>query len=126
MSTRLSPKKRPTTGSPVKSPSKSNLRGGDEQVVQEENHQLQLVIGDRDVEIERLKISITALNQIKDKLQDISSVADEHKETFNISEVKRTELHTTIITQSNNTKEDAHQHDLKHEQNHRDISHLQA
>jgi len=51
-----------------------------------------LVIGDRDVEIERLKISITALNQIKDKLQDISSVADEHKETFNISEVKRTEL----------------------------------
>jgi len=94
----LSPKKRPTTGSPVKSPSKSNLRGGDEQVVQEENHQLQLVIGDRDVEIERLKISITALNQIKDKLQDISSVADEHKETFNISEVKRTELHTTIIT----------------------------
>ena len=92
MSTRLSPKKRPTTGSPMKSPSKSTLRGADDQIIQEENHQLQLVIGDRDVEIERLKISITALNQIKDKLQDISSVADEHKETFNISEVRRSEL----------------------------------
>lgn len=30
MSTRLSPKKRPTTGSPMKSPSKSTLRGADD------------------------------------------------------------------------------------------------
>ena len=33
MSTRLSPKKRPTTGSPVKSPSKTTLRGIDDQLV---------------------------------------------------------------------------------------------
>jgi uncharacterized membrane protein len=64
--------------------------------VQSENQQLQFQLGERDVEIERMKITLIALNEKLAVTNDIRLELDQTKEYFSTSELKRGELQVHI------------------------------
>ena len=94
-----SPKKRVTTagGSPNKSfrnasPSRQNFFDDSIQVLSKENQQLQFALGERDVEIDRMKTTLISLNEKLAVLTDIKNDADDFKSNFGASENKRNEM----------------------------------
>ena len=90
---RLSPKKRSTvvvksstsirTASPLKESVYMNETFSNFQV---ENQQLQMNLGEKDIEIERMQTTLTALNGKLTELSDIRIDIDAHKEYLQKSE----------------------------------------
>ena len=68
--------------------------------MQEENQTLQFSLGERDVEIERLKTTLVALNEKLVVTNDIKDQLDEFTESYNKSEVKRGELQVHMVKTS--------------------------
>ena len=64
--------------------------------VSSENQQLQFQLGDRDVEIERMKITLIALNEKLAVTNDIKLELSQTKEYFEDSENKRGDLQSHI------------------------------
>ena len=60
--------------------------------LQQENQQLQFALGDRDIEIERMKTTLFALNEKINSLSDIRHDCDSHKTYIQQSEDKRNHL----------------------------------
>lgn len=122
---RSSPKRgRATTASPQKS-SPGRDRGSyvDETVsnLQSEIQQLQFTIGQRDVEIERMKTTLFALNRKLSGLEDIQKDIDDHKSFIKTSESERGQLQTHIVTVSQTIRKDTEAHDVKHQKSLREI-----
>ena len=82
-------------GSPKKgrpsSPSKNTFSQSSANV-ESENQNLQFSLGERDVEIERMKITLIALNEKLAVTNDVKLDCVQFKEYFSVSETSRVEL----------------------------------
>ena len=93
----LSPKKRNTISSPVKTARESKI----EETVQtlaDQNNALQFQIGERDVEVERMKTTLFALNEKLTVLEDVEKDITETRQNFKSSEATRGELQAQILS----------------------------
>lgn len=61
---------------------------------------MQFQLGERDIEIERMKTTLIALNEKLVVTNDIKSQLDEFTESFSKSEAKRGELQVHMVTTS--------------------------
>ena len=87
-----SPKKRAGTAkNRPGSPSKS-MMGAYDHDVQHELQALQFQLGERDVEIERMKTTLTALNEKLAVVNDVKQDIEDHKAYFKQSEEERGKL----------------------------------
>lgn len=71
---------RPSTASPGKSPSKqrpSAAGGSVEQIVADATHNMQMLVSEKEIEIERLKTTVVSLNSkcaiVDDHLEDVKN-----------------------------------------------------
>ena len=64
---------------------------------QDESQELQFAIGERDVEIERMKITLVALNEKLAVTNDIRLDCDQHKQYLSQSEQQRANLQAQIM-----------------------------
>ena len=58
---------------------------------------MQFTVGERDIEIERMKTTLIALNHKLAALQDIQREVEDHKEFLKMSEDERGGLQTHIV-----------------------------
>lgn len=126
-----SPKRRPTTGGVSKqstSPRKSNTHNFDDSiaVIHEEKQQLEFTIGEKDVEIERMKTTLIALNGKLGALSDVEKEVVDQRRYLQESEGKRGDLQDHITDQAARLKGDAKDHESKHDRNISDIEKLRA
>ena len=98
-------------GSPAK------LNGLEESMkdLQAENQHLQFEIGDRDVEIERMKITLVALNEKLAMVNDIRQDGDDTKAYLANSEDKRNNLQVHVQQLAEKILQDTEQHEQKHD-----------
>lgn len=93
-----SPKKnRPSTANQNSMPQDQN---GDGYYTQGELHQAQMTISEQEIEIERLKTTVIALNSKCSIVDDHKIDVDSHYTNHTESESKRVELHEHITTTS--------------------------
>lgn len=111
-----SPKKsmRASVGSPSKS--MRNAYVADDTIAQltEENQTLQFQIGDRDIEIDRMKTTLFALNEKLAMINDIRSDLDGQKGNFRFSEETRGQLQMSMERTSKTIVIDTNAHDDLH------------
>lgn len=88
MSRRSPKKQRPNTG----------IQGEDDDYVADQLHHAQMVISQQEIEIERLKTTVVALNAKCSVVDDHKVDVNNHYNNHSNSEVKRQELHTVITT----------------------------
>jgi chromosome segregation ATPase len=121
---KASPKKsRPATASPQKSPTKAAAAAENDQL-HEEIKQLQFTVGDRDVEIERMKTTLIALNHKLASLTDVQKEIDDHKSFLKESEGERGALQTHIVQTSQKITIDTSAHNTKHDKSLAEIESL--
>lgn len=115
---KASPKKtRPTTASPKKSPRKASVAEQAEvEQLLEEIKNLQFTVGDRDVEIERMKTTLIALNHKLAALQDIQKEVEDHKVYLKKSEEQRGGQQEHMVQVSHKITIDTQSHLSKHEE----------
>ena len=65
-------------------------------VFQEQLHAAQMTISNQEIELERLKTTVIALNAKCSIVDDHRTDVEQHYEKHSVSEVRRGELHTTI------------------------------
>ena len=106
------------------SPSKSNLQDDYLNGLQGENQNLQFQIGERDVEIERMKTTLMALNEKLQVLTDIKQDIDDHKEYIRNSEDKRNELQSYIDNTGKKITADTKNHSDQHQEHIDEIDRL--
>lgn len=102
-----------------------NGPGGEEYLSALSTDQLQFQIGERDVEIERMKITLIALNEKLAIVNDIKLDGDQFKEYFQNSENQRGSFQVRIVETSQKLVIDTNGHSEKHEQDVRVIESLQ-
>ena len=66
----------------------------------DENQTLQFTLGERDIEIERMKTTLIALNEKLVVTNDIKAQLDEFQDSFGKSEGKRGELQIHMVKTS--------------------------
>ena len=76
-----------------------------------ENQSLQFSLGERDVEIERMKITLIALNEKLAVTNDIRLDCTQYKEYHSVSETERKELQSKIDECCENIKNSQDQND---------------
>lgn len=106
------------------SPSKSNIQEDYLNGLQGENQNLQFQIGERDVEIERMKTTLMALNEKLQVLTDIKQDVDDHKEYIRTSEDKRNDLQSYIKKTSEKIAVDTKNHSDQHQEHIDEIDRL--
>jgi len=74
--------------------------------IQESLHNAQMTISEQEIEIERLKTTVIALNAKCSIVDDHKNDVDNHYSNHNESETKRVELHSFITTTSTNVHND--------------------
>lgn len=119
-----SPKKSSPGKRNMHSPSKSNIQDDYLNGLQGENQNLQFQIGERDVEIERMKTTLMALNEKLQVLTDIKQDIDDHKEYIRNSEDKRNELQSYIKQTGEKIVVDTKNHSDQHQEHIDEIDRL--
>lgn len=125
---KASPKKsRPATQtSRAGSPGRANGFEESMKDLQAENQQLQFDVGERDVEIERMKITLVALNEKLAMVNDISKDGEDHKAYLADSEDKRNNLQAHLQELAQKILQDTEAHELKHDKSLKEIESLRA
>lgn len=119
-----SPKKsRPSTSSPQKSPAKAVATVELDQL-HDEVKQLQFTVGDRDVEIERMKTTLVALNHKLAALSDIQKEVEDHKSFLKTSEGERGNQQTYLVELSQKIRIESDAHETKHDQSLKEMESL--
>ena len=113
-------RQRPSTGySPAKSPKKQRQSAyvapttyDYEQALNDQQHQMSMQISDKEIEIERLKTTVVALNgkcaNTEDQLEDVKNATNR----FVDSEHNRTKLQEDIIITATNVQQNSEEHKL--------------
>ena len=115
-----SPKKRQSTTSPTKAPKNEDVISG----LQAEIQHLQFQLGERDIEIERMKTTLIALNEKVAVTSDIKNDCDEHKGYLDTSENERKKLQNHIVDASVKIKEEQEKNSETHNQHIKEIEDL--
>ena len=124
-----SPKRRPATGtaskagSPRKTPAQANFEDSIA-IIHEEKQQLEFVIGEKDVEIERMKTTFIALNGKLRAHSDADKEACDQRTNLEQSEAQRGQLQDHITDLAQKIRKDADEHGAKHDKNRQDIQGL--
>ena len=92
--------------------------------LQSENQSLQFQLGERDVEIERMKTTLVALNEKLAVTNDIRLDCDEHKQYLGTSEQARAKLQDHIMDTSEKIKVDQSVNSSQHQKLQDEISRL--
>ena len=98
----------------ISSPSKHQI-GVDIESLQVENQNLQFVLGERDVEMERMKTTLFALNEKINVYSDIRQDVDDCKNIIQTSVTQRNDLQAHIVQTSEKIKVDTAAHTEKHQ-----------
>jgi hypothetical protein len=93
--------------------------------LQSENQALQLQLGERDVEIERMKITLIALNEKLAVTTDIKLELEQHKGYLAESEARRVGLQDSIDQSIQNIKGSQNDNDVQHDKLRKEIERLQ-
>ena len=129
---KASPKRsRNMTGSmisPGREPAAASASYGDDSVggLQKEVQKLQFTVGDRDVEIERMKTTLISLNGKLSKCEDVQRNLDQQKSSFKVSESKRVTLQTEFTSISQKVRQDTQEHETTHTRHIEEIEQLRA
>ena len=87
---------------------------------------MQFQLGERDVEIERMKITLIALNEKLAVTNDIRLDCTQYKEYHVVSETSRKELQVQIDQCCENIKNSQHANDEQHEKLKKEIERLMS
>lgn len=79
--------------------------------LQTDNQQLQFEVGERDVEIERMKITLVALNEKLAMVEDIRQEGEDHKTYLADSEDKRNNLQAHLRELTEKILQDTEDHE---------------
>ena len=101
---------------------------GDDSIggLQTEVQKLQFTVGDRDVEIERMKTTLIALNGKLSRLEDVQKELEENKTSFQVSENKRVTLQTEFTSITKKVRQDTQEHETTHTRHIEEIESLRA
>ena len=116
---------RPSSPKKNSSPLKNGANAGLIDSLQSENQALQLQLGERDVEIERMKITLIALNEKLAVTTDIKLELEQHKGYLAESEARRVGLQDSIDQSIQNIKASQNENDVQHDQLRKEIERLQ-
>lgn len=87
---------------------------------------MQFATGERDIEIERMKTTLIALNGKLSVMTDIEKEVQDHRGYLVTNETKRTELQVHITELGQKLRVDTDAHDEKHKRNSYDIEALRV
>lgn len=82
-------------------------------------------MGERDVEIERMKTTLLALNEKLTVVNDVKQDIVEHQQYFQESEAQRAKLQNILVDTSNKVQDEAVKNNDKQEELIREIERLQ-
>jgi hypothetical protein len=109
------------------SPSKNGNVGSFEEINPlQEIQSLQFQLGERDVEIERMKTTLMALNEKLAVVNDVKMDIEDHKKYFATSEQERAKLQDILVETSESVKQEAIKNKDKQEELIAEIERLQS
>ena len=100
----------------ISSPAKTDRKGGlDEtlQTLETTNQDLQFQIGEKDIENERMKTTLFALNEKLAVMEDIEKDIEEHKKYLKTSETSRVDLQNHITETSSQITKYTEEHNVQ-------------